>query len=393
MRPEIQHVPLKEAQSVRLDAARGIAALIVVIHHVRKLTLVPREDVAGHLSIPVQAFYWISSFANAHDAVIVFFVLSGYLVGGSVFRSLEENRWSWKAYSVDRLTRLYIVLIPALLATALLDHVALRTPAGAAFFHDSTVGYQSGNLPTFLGNFLFLQKIYCAPFGSNFSLWSLSFEFWYYLAFPLLALGIFRPIAAHRRVAWIFLGVVACFLMRSAAWLFPVWLLGSSLYYLKNYSLVPPRWCRPLLCLTLVTMIAHSLVAARLARISPRLNESAFSLLALLCVYLLLQMPSPPKLRSWYVGLARYVSSRSYTFYLVHAPVIVALIAITGHRYSQPSVGQIGLCWIIFLGVLGYGEVMYRLFEAQTPRLRKYVYARLGIRFRQPHSTVTLKAH
>jgi peptidoglycan/LPS O-acetylase OafA/YrhL len=56
-----------------------------------------------------------------HQWVIVFFVLSGYLVGGSVLRSVAVNHWSWRVYLLNRLTRLYAVLIPALVFGGLLD--------------------------------------------------------------------------------------------------------------------------------------------------------------------------------------------------------------------------------------------------------------------------------
>ena len=50
--------------------------------------------------------------------------------------------------------------------------------------------------PVLAANALFLQTIVAArnaphpvpTFGSNGALWSLSYEFWYYLAFPLLVL-------------------------------------------------------------------------------------------------------------------------------------------------------------------------------------------------------------
>ncbi len=382
MPPDIRQTSLKYEQSVHLDAVRGIAALVVVLHHARMLTLLPRESASIHLSPAVVAFYWISSFANARNAVLVFFVLSGYLVGGSVLRSLKERRWSWKSYAADRLTRLYIVLMPALLLTAGLNYVIIHTHRGIEMIRDPYLDHFSDSLSTFLGNSFFLQKIYCAPFGSNFSLWSLSYEFWYYLAFPFLAIGVLKAKTLIGRVACIGAAAAACILMHSAAWLFPVWMLGTSLYYLKDRRLVPQPWHRPLLLLALAGMVAHSAVAARMSKMVPIISQWTFGVLAFFLLFLLLQMRLRWPLAKAYVSVARYLSSRSYTIYLVHAPVIVALIAISGHEYSEPVPSQIGLSAILFAIALLCSEVMYRLFERHTPLLRQYAYARLGIPLR-----------
>lgn len=65
--------------------------------------------------------------------VIVFFVLSGYLVGGSVLRSMALDRWSWRGYLLNRMTRLYTVRVPALVLGAVLD-LAAFTPSGRTAF-------------------------------------------------------------------------------------------------------------------------------------------------------------------------------------------------------------------------------------------------------------------
>ena len=50
-----------------------------------------------------------------------FFALSGFLVGGPAFRAILHGDWNWERYMIKRLTRLWIVLIPALLLTLGLD--------------------------------------------------------------------------------------------------------------------------------------------------------------------------------------------------------------------------------------------------------------------------------
>jgi peptidoglycan/LPS O-acetylase OafA/YrhL len=79
-----------------------------------------------------------------HASVILFFTLSGFWVGGAVIRSLQQERFSWLRYGINRLTRLWLVLIPALALTAVVDVVGLR-----AFPHTSVFEGAHGyvNLP------------------------------------------------------------------------------------------------------------------------------------------------------------------------------------------------------------------------------------------------------
>ena len=56
----------------------------------------------------------------SHDAVIIFFVLSGYLIGASVLKGAVTQRWTWNSYLIKRATRLYVVLLPSITLTAIL---------------------------------------------------------------------------------------------------------------------------------------------------------------------------------------------------------------------------------------------------------------------------------
>ena len=146
-------------------------------------------------------FKFLSVIGNmGHAWVIVFFVMSGYLVGGSVLRSVTTGRWSWRSYLFARMTRLYMVLLPALLLGGLLDLYSIHQFGKADFYTTVDPGHEdpspNDSLPTLVGNSLFLQTIkiplmggaFVQSFGSNQPLWSLCNEFWYYIAFLLLVL-------------------------------------------------------------------------------------------------------------------------------------------------------------------------------------------------------------
>src|SRR3954454_24406268 len=95
--------------SIHLDAMRGFAALVVFLGHARFMFIgyasqakAAATAVATRVSAAPEAITW------GHEAVVVFFVLSGYLVGGSVLRDIKLQRWSWQKYLTLRLTRLCV---------------------------------------------------------------------------------------------------------------------------------------------------------------------------------------------------------------------------------------------------------------------------------------------
>src|ERR1700677_3754798 len=103
-----------------LDILRALASFFVVLSHARACFL---KDYQPGMSNLLKPLYFISSFG--HESVIIFFVLSGCVVGRIVLRGMQTDSWAWRDYLFDRLTRLWIVLIPALCLTALFDFFSL----------------------------------------------------------------------------------------------------------------------------------------------------------------------------------------------------------------------------------------------------------------------------
>jgi peptidoglycan/LPS O-acetylase OafA/YrhL len=84
-------------------------------------------------------------------------------------------------------------LIFALLLTTLLDYIGrnisaptydLRAASELSFYHLDT----NFDVRTFLGNLFFLNETYVPNFGSNGPLWSLKYEWWFYIFYPLFYL-------------------------------------------------------------------------------------------------------------------------------------------------------------------------------------------------------------
>lgn len=174
-----------------LDLLRGLAALLVCAGHLRAFLMVD----FGLITSPTildHMFYFTTGLG--HQAVMVFFVLSGYLVGGSVLTAYQSGRWSWMNYTLRRMSRLWIVLLPALVLTLALDSLGRHWfPLGyegrfQALYNSGPTLAAPADLRaiTFLGNVFFLQTSEVHRLGTNGPLWSLANEFWYYALFPLL---------------------------------------------------------------------------------------------------------------------------------------------------------------------------------------------------------------
>ena len=174
-----------------LDLLRGIAAFLVLSGHLRSYIFQNYGKLA-QVSLLEETFYFATGLG--HQAVIIFFALSGFLVGGKVLDDILTHRFSWSHYLVRRLTRLWIVIIPTLILTLLLDNIGIQLTKGIGYdgqyyqMYDfgpySSVGVDHSFL-TLLGNLGFLQTIFVPAFGSNGPMWSLANEFWYYVIFPL----------------------------------------------------------------------------------------------------------------------------------------------------------------------------------------------------------------
>ena len=226
-------VTLTPNASGYLDILRSVAAIAVMLGHLRALFFVGHEYISPSSdTIPVKVLYILTGFG--HQAVMVFFVLSGFLISSSVLRNLERSSWSWTDYAIDRGVRLYLVLVPGLLIGGVLDIVGLHyfnqhgiysTPllpfGGTAFAERLTIS-------SFFGSLLFLQTRFTTVFGSNGPLWSLFNEFWYYVLFPAL-IWLILSIKRRSKKAMIYLcvAVFAAWILGSALAGFVVWLSGG----------------------------------------------------------------------------------------------------------------------------------------------------------------------
>ena len=362
----------KSDASLLLDLVRGLAALIVLLEHWRNIFFVDYPQIAAH-RILLAPFYILCS--AGHQAVVIFFVLSGYLISGSVFRMLERQSWDWRLYLTHRLLRLWIVLIPGLVLCALWDAIGLHLGLAPLMYHGMSVNHMVRNvaanytLHTFMANIAFLQDIRATTFGSDGPLWSLANEFWYYILFPL-GLLVIRP----KTRLWVRAICAAGFV--GVAWLvglevlgrFPVWLLGTVL------ALVPvPRLKQTARLLVAAPYVPAFFVIGRrlplpLMLVDYILGAATFGLLWVMLSAGSESRPSAGERFSR--GLARF----SYTLYVAHMPLCVLLAALlVGDSRWWPTgahlLGGVGVFGIL----LGYAYALAWMTEFRTAKLRGWL--------------------
>ena len=351
-----------------LDLLRAGAILITVFGHAAML-VPPAYRSAHNVAI------------SAIDGVNIFFVLSGYLIGGILLKALlnPAKPFSLGHFWMRRWLRTlpaYLVVLGGLLLVGAVQH---RLPPGVARYL-----WFGQNLTTPHPDFF--------PEG-----WSLAIEEWFYLLFPL---GVLLGAALLPSRRWAFAGTIALFLVlpplfkyyqyhqglglanwdayyrRVVAARLDAIALGVLACYLQHYHATAWRWLRghgPKLAggLLLITFLYPKL--------GPQVLFYNIWLRPLLeCLTVLLVLPFLSQLRyPRYTAAMRGVtllSSISYSLYLLNKSVLIKLVVLPlNQAVFTPHLGAAGwvvgylLFWVL---LFGGAWLLYTYVEQPGMRLR-----------------------
>ena len=354
------------------DFIRGLAALMVCAGHLRAVVMEEFTMISSPNVID-KALYFLTGLG--HQAVVVFFVLSGFFVGGSVLRM--KMQFNWSSYLVSRLSRLWVVLIPALALTYLVDaFIASNYPevlAGSleSVWHLGPVaGQYSNSILTLLGNLFFMQGVFTSVFGTNGPLWSLANEFWYYMLFPLGLQAILALPSARgtfsRFIAIGFIILIMFYMPIDMRYGLLIWLFGVVVYWaLATDLMVNQLWLVISATIFVMTLVYSKLQSGQL---SDLLLGASFSTL---CIGLAKQRP-PKFFHDAFIKLARSLSEFSYSLYLSHFPIVM-LIGVCCYGRNRVATGISGYSQFAlwFLILLGTGGIFWWLFEKRTKVMRQ----------------------
>ena len=379
-----------DGRNLWLDLIRGCSALLVCLGHLRNAMLVDYSELV-YPNIAVKAFYALTSFG--HQAVMVFFVLSGYFVGGAVLRA--GAKFSWKSYLIARLTRLWVVLIPCLVITwavgLIIGHVEPSVLAGAntdSWHSGPKLGEYSTSFSTLLANLFFLQTIASPVFGLNSPLWSLANEFWYYMLFPLLLAFVGAPKLnsyLSRFVALIFVMLILWFMPKDMLNSFLVWMMGVGVYISQpKIKLLSQNTVRVLSFIALITFgLAMIFSKSSIWFIKIPIEPDFIIGLSFVFLCLILSNLSFPETRfPWLARSSLALSEISYSLYLSHFPIVllIATAVYQSHKFAPSSLllSQF-VAWSFLL--IGIGGGVWWLFESRTAFVRSKVSALFNLAF------------
>ena len=357
-----------------LDVIRGLAALLVVLGHSRELFLGDRALPLQGSSLLERSLLAPSSFAV--ESVAVFFVLSGYLVGGQLIRAVRSREFGWRRYIANRVSRLSTVLVPGLVITLLLDLIryAMEGQEG---------GLQNTGPLEFLCNAVYLQGPYCDTYGSNDSLWSISYEFWFYIVAAGIATVILGTVT---RSGWrIVLGVlvaVGCVLLFGPTLLLyiPAWVLGALLSPLSERLRVrvsnAKRRNRIALVLGSVVVLLAAMLVSNLQGLD---RPVTMILVGIATAPLILFVGSGAGGRGGST-IARFAwfGTWSYSVYIFHMPIVLVLV-VAFQSLALSTMAAVGMVYLVAALAAAASIGLYWPFERNTQVVRGWLLSLLRV--------------
>lgn len=332
-----QETPARPDPSIwsSLSLLRFFLAAVVASAHVKSFY----NDTLTGLD-PVRIFASL----NGHAAVVGFLLVSGFSIAHSI--RAESRQYLWR-----RVLRIYPLYIPAVLFTAWVG--GYEMPGNPV---TAPIVYASPNATETIGNLLMLQCVLVPPMSNNGPLWTLSLEWWCYMAAPALVLLSQRRLllllvlAAFAHLSWLafassfgFYG--RCMYGLHIVFLGVFWLAGFCHYEMRDRAW--SAWALPVFVWLLTGINRDNLGSTSQVTL-------ALSTIALIAGH---RIPWP----AWSTGTLRMLGNVSYPLYLLHMPVYHLLYEDLGLRRG----------WQIFSLTLLITLATYLLMEIPLRKLMK----------------------
>jgi peptidoglycan/LPS O-acetylase OafA/YrhL len=354
-----------------LDWVRFLAALIVVMGHVRSSYFIDFSGLGDDSkNIFSGIFFALTRLGN--EAVIIFFVISGFLVGGKSIERALRGQFRIADYAVDRLTRIYVPLIPVIILTYAIQ-IWLQN------IDDFSI---------FSANFLGLQGVVKPTLKYNGPLWSLAYETWFYFSCGcLIALATDQGKVVY--LALLAFGL-ACLSLLESHYVFS-WILGAAAYLLRSKTPNASIFVAGVACMiigtALLQMSSTGVEAAAYQTGIPRSTVTLlFSLGAALFISQVVLMPTPStKIGDVLYGYGFCLAAFSYSLYLTHNPIVLLL---THNNSPNRQVGFYSLSAFVSLTIatIAFAYIFYLIFERNTATVRKFIRRQIAL-FQSPSAT------
>jgi peptidoglycan/LPS O-acetylase OafA/YrhL len=350
-----------------LDALRGLAALAVVIHHWTMTFLKPARPIAGDAALAAGLIHQFQAVLPkllelGTAAVMIFFVLSGFVLA----LSLEADGDSYAQFVIKRVCRILPPMACAVLLSAALYLTINPHPlAGVNLFLNGAGWTVRPDVNVVFGHWALINDPRFVSLDSV--IWTLRHEMRISLVFPLIAYCV-RLKPGMSLIGSFVVSAVAAWATRYVSAGASDWLTSihfSFLFFwgagIAQHRLLVKRWVMrcPLagrllllgLCLALLVFASSSLKG------NYCIYMGAIGLVALCSAdsVLVNALERKPLL---------YLGKVSYSLYLVHMPVLLAVM----HLFYGSWPNWLLICTGVALA-MAISEVFNRLVEKPSQRL------------------------
>ncbi|WP_295633850.1 acyltransferase [Novosphingobium sp.] len=338
--------------SIYLDFLRLIAAVEVFVFHLAAFGF------TGLHRAPWNAY--------GHEAVTIFFVLSGFVIRHAV----QVGDPTIAAFATSRLARVYSVAVPCLLLTFAFDLIGHRL---APDFYDGLTTTGSSLFRLAIGGAMLNEAWVSVQMLSNTPYWSISYEFWYYVLFAAL----FYLKGGQRVLATLAAAIIAG---PKILLLFPIWLMGWLAYVEHKSERMPmglsvALFAQPVVMLAaferlhlseggrhvLEVLIGHDAWRNGLAWSRYVISDSILG--ASIALHLVGAKRLGPPLWAVLAPVRRpirFLASRSFTLYLLHQPALLmvaaCLAAVPLGPWRSAAIAAVTLVVILLVAMITEGQ-------------------------------------
>jgi peptidoglycan/LPS O-acetylase OafA/YrhL len=355
-----------------LDGLRGVAAFIVVIHHgfLTSGVLAQAYNSNGQTSWwpAVLTFSPLHIFWAGHEAVVLFFVLSGVVL---TLPRLRTDPEPWFAYYPKRLTRLYLPTIAAVgISVMIVAIVGRRTDLSSWWMNMHTLPSvrQAARDSILIAG---TEKV-------NTALWSLQGEVWFSVLLPLY---MWLAVVARRLGFTVgFVAIVAVIAVGRVMGLpelifMPVFGVGVLIAFhldrlseictrvLKAQWAVATAFALALVALTLEWSAIGVGAGHALTNVAGAIGTVGGSALL---VVMAMRVPSVANVLQ--LSPIRWLGTRSFSLYLIHEPIVVSIATLLPNRDNPALVTLLGV-----VVSLSCAEVFCRCVERPSHQLARRI--------------------
>lgn len=327
-------------QLIFLDGLRGLAALMVTLGHIKWLLWEGYSD--GYLKHPETysfinkiIMYSLSVFRFGHQSVMLFFILSGFVIHLRYSNQIANNsfqNFDTLNYLKRRAKRIYPPFIFALFLSFVLDTIGMNL--GFSIYEGQTpnatinqsIHHINHEFLTFLGNVAFLFTSHVPIFGTVLPAWSLKLEWWFYIVYPLMlfinrktVLGALGLVVLLQIYAFYFnITLPIFYVFNEIAGGLLSWWLGTTLADIYTKRLPIPMKYLSILTIFLLTILFGHKMPIYLQEYSNLFCAIGFVGL----IALLLQLQSL-NISLKFLEKFKLLGDFSYTLYIIHFPITV----------------------------------------------------------------------